>query len=99
MAGRAEAVGVRLHGRHADAQRPVPVPDDGGAKGHDFSVKVDVRDDCDMTKVDISVLPQGLSATSRRPPFEWDLTGINGLQTITVTATDRPGKVGTLRST
>ena len=28
--------------------------------GHDFSVKVDVRDDCDVKKVEIKVMPQGL---------------------------------------
>jgi hypothetical protein len=65
-----------------------------GALGHDFSVKVDVRDDCDLKRVEIHVLPQGLSAVAMTPPYEWDLTGINGAQTITVTATDASGRTG-----
>jgi len=69
-------------------------PDSGAAKGHDFSVRVDVRDDCDVKKVEIQVMPQGLSAVAAAPPYEWDLTGINGAQTITVTATDGSGKTG-----
>ena len=69
-------------------------PGSGAAKGHDFSVRVDVRDDCDVKKVEIQVLPQGLSAVASAPPYEWDLTGINGAQTITVTATDGSGKIG-----
>jgi hypothetical protein len=70
-------------------------PHDGAAMGHDFSVQVDVRDDCAVAKVDISVTPQGLSASSKSPPFQWDLTGINGVQTITVVATDGNGHSGT----
>jgi len=66
----------------------------GGAMGHNFSVKVDVRDDCDIDKVEISVAPQGLTAVSKTPPFEWELTGISGQQMITVTATDRSGRTG-----
>jgi len=66
-----------------------------GALGHDFSVKVDVRDDCDVKKVEIQVMPQGLSAVAMSAPYEWDLTGINGAQTITVTATDGSGRTGT----
>jgi hypothetical protein len=69
-------------------------PGNGAAKGHDFSVRVDVRDDCDVKKVEIQVMPQGLSAVATAPPYEWELTDINGAQTITVTATDGSGKTG-----
>jgi hypothetical protein len=69
-------------------------PSAGAANGHDFSVKVDVRDDCDVKKVEIKVMPQGLSAVAMAAPYEWDLTGINGAQTITVTATDASGRIG-----
>jgi hypothetical protein len=62
--------------------------------GHDFSVSVDVRDDCDVKKVEIQVMPQGLSAVATTGPYTWDLTGINGAQTITVTATDGSGRTG-----
>ena len=65
-----------------------------GALGRDFSVKVDVRDDCDVKKVAIEVMPQGLSAVAMAAPYEWDLTGISGAQTITVTATDASGRIG-----
>jgi hypothetical protein len=40
-------------------------------------------------------MPQGLSATTKQPPYEWDLTGINGAQTIVVVATDGSGRTGT----
>ena len=69
-------------------------PGNGAAKGHEFSVRVDVRDDCDVKQVEIQVMPLGLSAVAAAPPYEWDLTGINGAQTITVTATDGSGKTG-----
>lgn len=69
-------------------------PNDGAAMGHDFSVQVDVKDDCAVAKVDITVMPQGLLATSKAPPFQWDLTGIDGAQTITVTASDGNGHTG-----
>jgi hypothetical protein len=69
-------------------------PSDGATMGHDFSVKVDVRDDCDVKKVEIQVMPQGLTAVATGAPYEWDLTGINGAQTITVVATDGSGHTG-----
>jgi Bacterial Ig domain len=69
-------------------------PADGASMGHDFAVSVDVRDDCGVKKVEIQVMPQGLSAVAMAPPYEWDLTGINGAQTITVTATDGSGRSG-----
>jgi hypothetical protein len=70
-------------------------PDNGAKKGHAFVVTVDVRDDCDVKKVEIAVMPQGLTAVAMAAPYEWDLTGINGAQTITVTATDGSGRTGT----
>jgi hypothetical protein len=69
-------------------------PGSGEKKGHAFSVSVDVRDDCDVKKVEITVMPQGLTAVATSAPYEWDLTGINGTQTITVTATDGSGRTG-----
>jgi hypothetical protein len=70
-------------------------PGDGtSTSSHDFSVKVDVQDDCDIAKVEISVMPEGLTATAKAAPYEWDLTGINGAQTITVVATDGSGRTG-----
>ncbi|HEY4392675.1 MAG TPA: Ig-like domain-containing protein [Polyangia bacterium] len=59
--------------------------------GHDFSVKVDAHDDCELSDVTINVEPQGLSASARKGPYEWDLTGVDGDQTITVTAADGAG--------
>ena len=76
------------------AERAVPVAGNGDKKGHAFAVKVDVHDDCDVKKVEISVMPQGLTAVAMAAPYEWDLTGINGAQTITVTATDGSGRTG-----
>jgi len=69
-------------------------PGNGEKKGHAFAVTVDVRDDCDVKTVAISVMPQGLTAVAMAAPYEWDLTGINGAQTITVTATDGSGRTG-----
>jgi len=69
-------------------------PGNGEKKGHAFAVSVDVRDDCDVKKVEITVMPQGLTAVATAAPYEWDLTGINGAQTITVTATDGSGRTG-----
>jgi hypothetical protein len=78
----------------ADPSVRFVTPSTGGKQGHSFSVSVDVRDDCDVKKVEIQVMPQGLSAVATAAPYEWDLTGINGAQTITVTATDGSGRVG-----
>jgi len=66
-------------------------PKSGASMGHDFTVKVNATDDCDLASVAIQVRPQGLSATANKAPYEWDLTGIDGAQTITVTATDGSG--------
>jgi len=69
-------------------------PGNGANMGHDFSVQVNVRDDCAVSKVEVSVMPEGLTASATAPPYEWDLTGINGAQTITVVATDGSGRTG-----
>jgi hypothetical protein len=66
-------------------------PSNGAAMGHDFAVKLDAHDDCGLTGVTLSVSPQGLTASATNGPFEWDLTGIKGKQTITATATDSAG--------
>jgi hypothetical protein len=66
-------------------------PVNGASMGHDFTVKVNATDDCDLANVAIEVMPQGLTATAKKAPYEWDLTGIDGAQTITVTATDGSG--------
>jgi len=66
-------------------------PKNGATMGHDFTVKLDAHDDCSLTGVTLAVSPQGLTATSKSGPFEWDLTGIKGKQTITATATDAAG--------
>ncbi len=66
-------------------------PSNGERMGHDFSVNVAASDDCDLASVTIAVEPQGLSATASKGPYQWDLTGIDGNQTITVTATDGVG--------
>jgi hypothetical protein len=69
-------------------------PTDGAKMGHDFPVQVDVRDDCAIAKVEISVMPEGLNAVAKAPPYQWDLTGIDGQQSITVVATDGSGRTG-----
>jgi hypothetical protein len=66
-------------------------PGNGDKMGHAFAVRVDAHDDCE---VEIAVMPQGLTAVAMAAPYEWDLTGINGAQTITVTATDGSGRTG-----
>jgi hypothetical protein len=70
-------------------------PANGATVAHDFTVKVDARDDCQLAKVSISVTPQALNAESKAPPFQWDLTNISGQQTITVTAVDGKGHTST----
>jgi len=66
-------------------------PGDHDKTGHDFAVKVDAHDDCELSDVTITVEPQGLSASASQGPYEWDLTGVDGDQTITVTAADAAG--------
>jgi len=66
-------------------------PANGASMGHDFTVQVNAADDCDLASVAIQVMPQGLTATAKKGPYEWDLTGVDGAQTITVTATDGSG--------
>lgn len=70
-------------------------PADGARVNHDFVLRIDARDDCQLAKVGVSVMPQGLAAESKVPPFEWDLTDISGTQTITVTAVDGVGHTTT----
>jgi hypothetical protein len=77
-----------------DAAPPVVsfiAPSDGQRMGHNFTVTVDASDDCDLASVAISVEPQGLSAKANKGPFQWDLTGIDGNQIITATATNGAG--------
>jgi len=66
-------------------------PADGAMVASDFTVRVDARDDCELVKVDVSVMPMGLNATSKAPPYEWDVSNLSGRQTIVVTATDGAG--------
>ncbi|HVY37077.1 MAG TPA: Ig-like domain-containing protein [Polyangia bacterium] len=66
-------------------------PHNGASMGHDFTVKLNAQDDCGLTNVTLTVSPQGLTATAKNGPFEWDLTGISGKQTITATAVDGSG--------
>ncbi len=66
-------------------------PKNGASMGHDFSVKLDASDDCGLSDVMLTVSPQGLTASAKNGPFEWDLTGISGKQTITATAVDSAG--------
>ncbi len=58
---------------------------------HDFSVKLNATDECGLSNVTLSVSPQGLTASAKNGPYEWDLTGITGKQTITATAVDNSG--------
>ncbi len=66
-------------------------PHNGASMGHDFTVKLNAEDDCGLTNVTLTVSPQGLTASAKNGPFEWDLTGISGKQTITATAVDASG--------
>src|SRR5262249_26996187 len=45
-------------------------PSDGAMMGHDFGVSVDAEDDCAVQKVEIQVMPQGLSAALTAAPYE-----------------------------
>ena len=78
----------------SDTQAPtisITAPGNNAMVGHDFTVRVDARDECNVAKVTISLSPQKLSATSTMSPYQWDLTNITGKQTITVTAFDDVG--------
>ena len=70
-------------------------PANDSTVSREFSVRVDARDDCNLAKVEVSVSPQVLKATSTVPPYQWDLTNISGRQTITVTAHDSMGHTAT----
>jgi MYXO-CTERM domain-containing protein len=83
-----------IFGCRNDATAPVVKimePADEAAVTSNFTVRVDARDDCDVSKVEVAVSPQVLNAMSMAPPFQWDLTNISGRQTITVTAYDAMG--------
>jgi hypothetical protein len=68
-------------------------PQDGAEVRKNFALRVEARDDCNLTSVQVNVTPQSLKAESYAPPFEWDLTNISGQQTITITALDGFGHV------
>ena len=68
-------------------------PSDDSQVGHDFTVHVKAVGDCEVSKVEVSVMPQVLHAVGVAPPYDWDLTNISGKQTITVTATDARGAI------
>jgi hypothetical protein len=70
-------------------------PGNGSTVGHDFTMHVKAMGDCEVTRVDVSVMPQVLRAVAVTPPYDWDLTNIRGAQTISVTATDTRGRTAT----
>ena len=70
-------------------------PGDGSSVGHDFTMHVKAMGDCEVSKVEVNVMPQVLHAIAMTPPYDWDLTNISGRQTISVTATDSRGKTST----
>jgi len=70
-------------------------PMDQAAVAHNFSLRVSARDDCEISEVSVNVMPMALVATTRVPPFAWDLSNISGPQVITVTATDVNGRAVT----
>jgi hypothetical protein len=70
-------------------------PDDGSTVAHDFTIHVKAMGDCEVTKVEVGVMPQVLHAVAMTPPYDWDLTNIRGKQTISITATDSRGKTST----
>lgn len=74
-------------------------PGDGSVVGHDFTMHVKAMGDCEVTKVEVSVMPQVLHAMAVTPPYDWDLTNIRGKQTISVTATDSRGQTATTQIT
>ena len=74
-------------------------PGDGSTVGHDFTMHVKAMGDCEVTKVEVSVMPQVLHAMAVTPPYDWDLTNIRGKQTISVTATDSRGQTATTEIT
>lgn|GEM_PF-2298601 len=67
-------------------------PADKAAVGETFPLRVQATDQCKVTKVTVSVTPMGLHAQSSAGPYEWVLTKIDGLQTVTVTAFDTAGR-------
>jgi len=85
-------------GCQADSKPPavtVMGPGDGDSVGHDFTMHVKAMGDCEVSKVEVNVMPQVLHAVGVTPPYDWDLTNISGKQTISVTATDSRGQSAT----
>jgi hypothetical protein len=74
-------------------------PGDGSQVGHDFTMHVKAMGDCEVSKVEVDVMPQVLHAVGVTPPYDWDLTNISGKQTISVTATDSRGQISTTQIT
>ncbi len=68
-------------------------PADGATVTKNFTLRADVKDDCYLSQVQVTVAPQGLKATSYDPPFVWDLANMSGRQTLTLTAVDGFGHV------
>jgi hypothetical protein len=85
-------------GCEADTEVPtvqIMEPRNDAEVAKNFRVRVEAHDDCAISKVEVSLSPQQLTAASMAPPFQWDLTNIKGRQTITVVVTDGAGRTAT----
>ena len=67
-------------------------PSNNAVVAANFVLRVQASDQCKVSRVTVAVAPMGLHAESTAAPFEWTLTHISGVQTITVTAFDASGK-------
>ncbi|MEO8213491.1 MAG: Ig-like domain-containing protein, partial [Myxococcales bacterium] len=76
----------------APPQVQILTPADNAAVADNFVLRVQASDQCKVSQVMVAVAPMGLHAQSSTAPFEWSLTRIKGVQTITVTAVDSSGK-------
>lgn len=76
----------------APPQVQILTPGDNAAVAENFVLRVQASDQCKVSQVTVAVSPMGLHAQSSTAPFEWSLTRIKGVQTITVTAVDSSGK-------
>ena len=76
----------------APPQVDILTPANNSAVGDSFLLRVQASDQCSVSRVTVSVAPMGLHAESTAGPFEWTLSRITGVQTITVTAFDPSGK-------
>src|SRR5204863_10101508 len=64
------------------------------------SVEVSASDDCSgIDHVHLSVAPLGLESDDAVSPYTWDLTMVNGMQTLTATLYDVSGKTTTVSMT